>query len=46
MMEEGANLLGHFRAERVFDFAGVLVNHILVNSKGLEEQAFGKAMPP
>ena len=45
-MEEGANLFRHFRAEGVFNFGGVLVHHIRINSESLEEQAFGKAMPP
>jgi len=37
MMEEGANLLGNVRAERVFDLGGVLVHDLRVNTEGLEE---------
>src|SRR5689334_22442605 len=46
VVKERADLFRHFRAERVFDPASVIVNHVLVDSKGFAEQALGEAMPP
>ena len=46
VVKERADLFRHFRAERVFDPAGVIVNHVVVDSKGFAEQALGEAMPP
>jgi len=46
MMKEGANLFRYLRTQRVFNFGGVIVHHILIDSKSLAQQALGEAMPP
>ncbi len=44
MVKENADFLGHLRAEGVLDLEGVIVHHVLVDSKRFAEQTLRKAM--
>ena len=45
VVKEGADLLGHFRAEGMFNLAGVLVERVFIDAKRFVEKAFREAMP-